>query len=195
MEGVNAESKGGKTGRLLWAEMCEREGRKEEHLDCLSQGQIVDQYSQLRSNKMLSPSLSALLVCPVKEAVGEDHWQVISIPAGSAYSGVGSTIISFWSYRSIVVPSGRRPAPPGWLSCCCIQRSTSQSMDGPVQDYSFFVLTCGIVHGVGPVVLVCEASSSWYFFWWIKEDLQLLGNLWSWINSYKRSGQNIRNTW
>lgn len=94
-EGVNAESNGGKTGRLLCAEMCEREGRKEEHLDCLSQGQIVDQYSQLRSNKMLLPCLSALLVCPVKEAVGEDHWQVISIPAGSAYSGVGCTIISF----------------------------------------------------------------------------------------------------
>lgn len=73
--------------------------RKEEKYNSLpislSQGEIVDQYSQLRSNKTLSPSHSVQLMCPVKEAVGEGHRQVISIPAGSAYSGVGSRIISF----------------------------------------------------------------------------------------------------
>lgn len=71
-----------------------RKGEKTSRPICLSQGQIVDQYSQLRSYKAFSPSLSAQLVCPVKEAVGEGHQQVISIPAGSTYSGVGSRIIS-----------------------------------------------------------------------------------------------------
>lgn len=100
----------------------------------LSRGEIVDQYSQLRSNKTLSLSL-----CPVKEAVGEGHWQVISIPAGSAYSGVGSRIISFWSYRSIAVSSARRPALPGCLRCCSIQSSTTHAIDGPLNNNVFYI--------------------------------------------------------
>lgn len=79
--------------------MCEKEGRKEEQLDYLliSRPDSRSIFPAQIQQDALSPSLSlsALLVCPVKEAVGEGHWQVISIPAGSAYSGVGSRIISF----------------------------------------------------------------------------------------------------
>lgn len=74
----------------------------------------MNQYSQFRSNETPSLLPSAQLACPLREAVGEGHQQVISIPA--AYSGVGSRIISFWSGGSITVPCGRRSAPPGWMS-------------------------------------------------------------------------------
>ncbi|KAA8590248.1 hypothetical protein FQN60_014182 [Etheostoma spectabile] len=48
-------------------------------------------------------SPTALLVCPGKEAVGEGHWQVISIPAGSAYSALSDLQIGSSDLHSSTV--------------------------------------------------------------------------------------------
>lgn len=66
--GGQAESEREKQVMCCEVEMYEKEGRKEQNRRrnsrpiSLSQGEIVDQYSQLRSNKTLSPSRSVQCV-------------------------------------------------------------------------------------------------------------------------------------
>lgn len=88
-----------------------------------SQGRRVDRYSQahIQQNALPSPPSRLRSVWFVLSSEGscgrKSLWQVISIPAGSAYAGVGSRMILFWSPGSIAAPSGRGQAAPGRLSC------------------------------------------------------------------------------